>query len=104
MNREIHTIRWKRPDDGFVESHCGHWKITPLYWGCTRAQMFELWRDGKKVTGYCSTQKEAKRDANRINRAEAARPCLPTIDGLSLPDDRVLNVGEADDGELEHEE
>ncbi len=47
------TIRWKRStDDGFVESHDGRWRITPLYWGCTRPQLFELFRDGKRVFLY----------------------------------------------------
>lgn len=53
-------IRWKRANDGFVESHDGRWQISPLYMGCTRAQMYELRRDGKVVASYCATQREAK--------------------------------------------
>ncbi len=61
------TIRWKRStDDGFVESHDGRWRITPLYWGCTRPQLFELFRDGKRVSSSCATQREAKYEAERM--------------------------------------
>lgn len=70
-------ISWKRANDGFVESHCGHWKITPLYWGCTRPQLFELWRDGKKVAGHCATQKEAKAEAKRLDGETRAPRELP---------------------------
>ena len=59
-------IRWKRADDGFVESHDGRWRITPLYWGCTRPQVFELHCDGKCVASYCSTQREAKESAELL--------------------------------------
>lgn len=61
-------IRWKRANDGFVESRDGRWRISPLYWGCTRPQMFELFRDGKSVATYCSTQREAKEAAERLVR------------------------------------
>jgi hypothetical protein len=62
------VIRWKRANDGFVESRDGRWRISPLYWGCTRPQMFELFRDGKSVATYCSTQREAKEAAERLVR------------------------------------
>ena len=66
-------VRWKRAQDGFVESHDGHWRIVPLYCGCTRPQLFELFRDDKAVAT-CSTQGEAKEDAERlVKAAEAAR-------------------------------
>lgn len=67
-------IRWKRANDGFVESRDGRWRITPLYWGCTRPQMFELFRDGKSVATYCSTQREAKEAAERLVRLSEAAP------------------------------
>jgi hypothetical protein len=60
------VIRWKRANDGFVESRDGRWLIAPLYAGCTRPQMFELFRDGKSVATYCSTQREAKEAAERL--------------------------------------
>jgi hypothetical protein len=55
-------IRWKRANDGFVESHCGEWFITPLYCGCTRPQAFELRHKDNyaKALGEHQTQKEAK--------------------------------------------
>lgn len=67
-------IRWKRANDGFVESRDGRWRIAPLYWGCTRPQMFELFRDGKSVATYCSTQREAKEAAERLVRLSEAAP------------------------------
>jgi hypothetical protein len=53
-------VRWRPARDGFVESHDGRWHISPLYWGCTRPQVYELRRDGKVVASYCATQREAK--------------------------------------------
>lgn len=65
-------IRWKRANDGFVESHCGRWRITPLYWGCVNPQSYELWRDDKKVEGHIATQAEAKRVASELQRAASS--------------------------------
>lgn len=65
-------IRWKRSNDGFVESRDGRWRVVPLYAGCTRPQMFELFRDGKSVATYCSTQREAKEAAERLARLSEA--------------------------------
>lgn len=63
------VIRWKRANDGFVDSHDGRWRIAPLYWGCTRPQLFELYRDGKRVASYCQTQREAKVAAARFSES-----------------------------------
>lgn len=57
------TVKWKRPVDGFVHSHCGRWQITPLYCGSTRPQCYELRRDGVVVSGWCTSQREAKKVA-----------------------------------------
>lgn len=59
-------IRWKRANDGFVESHCGRWRITPQYGGLTRPECFQLWLDDKLVSGWNQNQREAKEDAERI--------------------------------------
>lgn len=59
-------IRWKRSQEGFVESHCGRWKITPEYWGCVKPQAFTLWRDGKKVAFGKATQHAAKDTAEYL--------------------------------------
>jgi len=59
-------VRWKRANDGFVSSHCGRWRITPVYGGLTRAEWYELWHDDKSVSGHCATQREAKEDAERL--------------------------------------
>jgi len=52
-------VGWKRANDGFVKSRCGHWQIAPLYCGCTRPQSYELRRDGSVVASFCTTQREA---------------------------------------------
>lgn len=53
------VIRWKRSVDGYVESHCGRWRIRPLFWGRVNPQSFELLREGI-VMGTRNTQRAAK--------------------------------------------
>jgi hypothetical protein len=64
------TVRWKKSEEGYVESHCGHWKITPEYWSCVNPQAYTLWRDNKKVSYGCSTQRDAKQSADNIVNRE----------------------------------
>lgn len=59
-------VQWKQADDGFVESHCEDWRITPVYSGCTRPQYYELRFEGKLVDGCCATQREAKEIAESL--------------------------------------
>lgn len=61
-------IRWKRANDGFVESHDGQWFITPIYCGCTRPQSFTLRHKDNyaKELGWHQTQKEAKEYAEEL--------------------------------------
>lgn len=59
-------VKWKRSDDGYANSHCGHWKIVPLYCSCVKPQFFDLYRDGKKVRSMMASQREAKMAADRI--------------------------------------
>lgn len=66
------TVQWKRSQDGFVESRCGRWKITPEYWSCTDPQAFTLHRDGKIVARHCETQRDAKDTANSLLAKECA--------------------------------
>ena len=65
-------VRWKPARDGFVESHDGRWHIYPMYWGCTRPQVYELRRDGEVVSSYCSTQRDAKQIAEEKELAGVA--------------------------------
>lgn len=65
------VILWKRSRDGFVESHCGEWRIVPLFCACTRPQDYELWRCGavrhwKVAARMCGTQRGAKDAAEVI--------------------------------------
>lgn len=68
----MNPIRWKRSQDGFVESRCGRWQITPEYWSCTEPQAFTLHRDGKIVTRGCETQREAKDTAASLFAKESS--------------------------------
>jgi len=60
-------VKWKRSDDGYASSHCGRWKIVPLYCSCVKPQFFDLYRDGKKVRSMMASQREAKLEADRIS-------------------------------------
>lgn len=71
-------IRWKRSEEGFVESHDGEWQITPEYWSCVSPQAYTLSRKGNIVSRGCSTQRDAKETAanmlaNEIVRERKAR-------------------------------
>ncbi len=52
-------IRWKRSTGDYAESHCGRWRITPIYGGLTRPESYKLQLDGK-VVGSGQTQRECK--------------------------------------------
>lgn len=65
-------VKWRRSSDGFCDSACGRYKITPLYCGCVKPQMFDLWfypnglgGERKKIDGMASSQRECKDAANR---------------------------------------
>lgn len=69
-------IRWKRSKDGYVDSHCGHWSIRPMYGGSTTPQWFDLHRDAKLVRRFCNTQRDAEAAAEEIvwhERRQAAQ-------------------------------
>lgn len=65
------AIRWKRSKDDHVTSHCGRWRISPCYAGCTRPQDYQLWRDNVCVASMLSTQREAKEHAVTMNPTRA---------------------------------
>lgn len=65
------TIKWNRSNEGFAESKCGRFSITPLYCGTTRAQLYQI-RDnktGRKWTG--DTQAILKEEAQDFIVKEA---------------------------------
>ena len=64
-------IKWKRSDDGYATSHCGQWKISPLYFGCVNPQWYELHHDGTKIGSMFETQRDAKTEADRRTVIEA---------------------------------
>lgn len=36
------TLRWYKSNDGFTNTHCLHYKLTPEYWGRCHAQSYGL--------------------------------------------------------------
>jgi hypothetical protein len=58
----VAVVRWKRAAGDHVESHCGRWRISPLYCGRTRPEAFVLW-DGERQLGEFMNQRDAKVDA-----------------------------------------
>lgn len=80
-------IRWKPADDGFVESHCGRWRITPIYGGGTRPEsysLFEVGADGRwtRRGWYEPTQREAKEHADRLTKAVPVANVTPRVPAL----------------------
>lgn len=68
-------IEWKRSNDGFAESKCGRYRITPLYFSCVKPQSFTLWRGSVRVVYMAGTQREAKQSADDdAARLELAPP------------------------------
>lgn len=56
-------IRWKRSEEGHVDSHCGRFMIEALYMGTTRPQGYQLViKDGPKPWS-ADTQKVLKAEA-----------------------------------------
>lgn len=64
-------IRWRRSNDSYATSHCGRWKISPLFWGCIHPQWFELRRDDVKIDSMFETQRAAKVMADELDAAVA---------------------------------
>jgi hypothetical protein len=62
---------WKRSRSGAVETVDGRWRIAPLYWGCTRPQLYELYDNGE-VAANCGSQREAKTLVDRWLTEEAS--------------------------------
>jgi hypothetical protein len=59
-------VKWNRSDDGFTDSKCGRFSITPLWCGRVKPQWYELKDakdDPKKKGGWHDTQGEAKKAA-----------------------------------------
>lgn len=64
-------VKWNRSNEGFVESKCGRFTISPEYWGRESAQSYEL---KEKQTGkryrFQDTQSVAKSKADFITVQE----------------------------------
>jgi hypothetical protein len=79
------VIRWKRSVEGYCDSHCGRWRISPLYCGRVKPQFFDLYLDGKKVALMLSSQHEAKDRASNMPHVTAPSGCYIDPDGNARP-------------------
>jgi len=62
-------IKWKRSDDGYVDSHCGKWEIAPVYAGRVNPIWYTLRylsAGTRENMATCDTHKEAKAEAERL--------------------------------------
>ena len=60
-------VKWYRSKEGFVESKCGRFSISPEYWGRETAQSYELKDNNtKKRYRLQDTQSDAKSKADSI--------------------------------------
>lgn len=58
-------VNWKRSAEGHVESKCGRYEITPLYWGCVSPQSYKLVLVSTgEVLARGDTQSEVKKEAD----------------------------------------
>jgi hypothetical protein len=71
-------VDWRRSTGDYVESHCGRWRITPIYGGCTRPERYELRLDDR-VVGGGENQRECKEDADRWIRDRHEASPVATI-------------------------
>lgn len=62
-------VKWKRSDEGYVESKDGRFDIMPLWCGTTTPQYYEVYdnepKDGGsrvRIAALCDTQKECKEE------------------------------------------
>lgn len=59
-------IKWTKSKEGYVESKCGRFAITPLWCGRVQPVFFKLLdKETKMETRSCFTQREAKQTAQR---------------------------------------
>lgn len=73
-------IEWKRPKDSYVESKCGRYQISPLYFSCVNPRGYQLKRGDHVVAWQCETQREAKKAADLdAAKLEAAKPKPPYV-------------------------
>ena len=58
-------IKWKRSQEGYVDSHCGRFEISPLYFSCVNPRSFKVeYVDGGERIVIASS-KDSQRDAKR---------------------------------------
>ncbi len=64
----VMRIKWKRSEEGYVESHDGRFSIVPLFCGTTQPQYYDCYdervpKSRIKVASLCDTQRECKAEA-----------------------------------------
>lgn len=73
-------LKWKRSDEGYTDTHCGRYSISPQYWGRSSPQGFLLMKNSaegrvfNKRLGEFETQRDAKLYAQAWEDARAEKP------------------------------
>lgn len=61
------NLKWKPSrDEGYTETHCGRWQISPVYWGRVKATGYRVSFEGKRIGSEHATQRDAKAWAQGI--------------------------------------
>lgn len=63
----MNKLKWNKSKEGFTDSKCGRFRITPEYWGRCNPQSYKLIiTASKSATHSFNTQKQAKEYANEL--------------------------------------
>lgn len=93
----MNTLKWKRSEDGYTETHCGHYYIEPIFNHATTPQGYNLYfnltpgKPGRiKLRSWLDTQTECKDEAARHEAKE--HPAKYTIVRLTRDNSQPIEV------------
>lgn len=61
-------LKWNKSREGFTESKCGKFNISPQYWGCCKPQNYIMQYNGRQYSA--ETQKELKIKAEQLTKGD----------------------------------
>lgn len=61
-------VDWNRSKDGYCESKCGRFHISPLYLGRCSPVEYELYYNSVKIKQWYPSQRSAKEGAEAMDR------------------------------------
>jgi len=59
-------VKWNKSEDGYCESKCGRFKITPQWWGRVQPQEYKITDKVTEKKSAFSTQRNCKKWADNI--------------------------------------